>query len=673
MKKEHLSARWPRMVVVSAGIWPTTLGLVGLVGWYTYFTGLMIAHGGGRAVSVMAVHVAAGCVVLGVGVLALTRGESRAAHRGAPRWLPGLVGAGVAMATLLLWQALLVREHKQIEWKLRAVLTNVQSETVARMDARILALVRIAQRWEYAGPPPQQQWEFEAGLNLHHFPGYQAIVWVDPSAQMRWLVARDTAQTAHSLRVALEQWWRQVVAAAEDRYTVTHALELEQEGKGFAVFVPLFQGQDFGGFLIGVFGCEALFGDLLKHSAPGHGIAVFDGAEEIYRRASSDRQHEAEWGQEAAINPYGVSWWRVRVWPQAELLTEELSSLPAVVLSSGIILAVLLAGMVALAQTAQRRAGEAEAANQELNREMFARQQTQEALQKAHQELELRVQERTAELARANESLRVEVFQRARAEEALARQAQELARSNRELEQFAHVASHDLQEPLRKIQAFGDRLKVKCGTALSDEGRDYLKRIQAAAARMQALITRLLTLSRVTTQPQPFVPVDLSEAAREVVADMEVTIQQVGGTVHVGQLPTVDADPLQIRQLLQNLIGNALKFHKNGEPPVVKVQGTLLQDQEPGRETHAADHQRCQISVQDNGIGFDEKYLDRIFNPFQRLHGQGEYAGTGMGLAICRKIVEHHRGQITAKSAPGQGTTFIVTLPMKQPIREGAQ
>jgi len=251
----------------------------------------------------------------------------------------------------------------------------------------------------------------------------------------------------------------------------------------------------------------------------------------------------------------------------------------------------------------------------------------------------------------------VEALNRKRAEEELARHTQELARSNAELEQFAYVTSHDLQEPLRKIQAFGDRLKAGYDEALDERGHDYLERMQNAAGRMQTLINDLLKFSRVTTKAQPLVQVNLAEVVREVVDSLEAHIERTGGRVEVDDMPTIDADPTQMRQLLQNLISNGLKFHKEEEPPVVRVHGKLIDN-------------RCQITVEDNGIGFDEKYLDRIFTIFQRLHGRLEYEGTGVGLAICRKIVERHGGSITAKSTPGQGAKFIVTLPVKQ-LKEG--
>lgn len=274
-------------------------------------------------------------------------------------------------------------------------------------------------------------------------------------------------------------------------------------------------------------------------------------------------------------------------------------------------------------------------------REIEARRQSALALQQANDELERRVNERTAALTATNEALR---------------------RSNSELEQFASVASHDLQEPLRKIQAFGDRLQTRCAEGLGEQGRDYIDRMQASAARMRNLIDALLTFSRVTTKAQPFVPVDLAEVARDVLSDLESRVQQSGGRVELGPLPTVDADPLQMRQLLQNLISNGLKFQKPGDPPLVQVESRLLVDSDNGPE-----ESRCEIVVRDNGIGFEVVYLDRIFEVFQRLHGRQEYEGTGMGLAICRKIAERHGGSITATSAPDQGASFLVTLPIRHP------
>jgi light-regulated signal transduction histidine kinase (bacteriophytochrome) len=258
-------------------------------------------------------------------------------------------------------------------------------------------------------------------------------------------------------------------------------------------------------------------------------------------------------------------------------------------------------------------------------------------------------------------------IQRERAQDRLERTAAMLSRSNRELQDFASVASHDLQEPLRKIQAFGDRLKRKCELQLADDGRDYLERMLNAAQRMQTLINDLLTFSRVTTKAQPFSQVDLAVVAREVLSDLEVRIEQSGGTVEVSELPVIHADPVQMRQLFQNLIANALKFRKPDQPPLVKVSAQSNLSCAEGATWRLASSEVWDISVADNGIGFDEKYLDRIFTVFQRLHGRNSYEGTGVGLAVCRRIVERHGGSITAISQPGRGATFIAKLPAQQP------
>lgn len=239
----------------------------------------------------------------------------------------------------------------------------------------------------------------------------------------------------------------------------------------------------------------------------------------------------------------------------------------------------------------------------------------------------------------------------------LQEQSQMLEKSNKELENFAYIASHDLQEPLHKITAFGKRLVEKIPAELDEEGKDYLRRMIDASRRMQDMIEALLMLSRVNTHGDDFIPVDLEEVTSTVISDLESRIGTAGGEVSFDGFAIIKADPVQMHQLLQNLIGNALKYHKPETAPRVNISVEPVQ-KEVGSLSDAV-----RISVSDNGIGFDEQYLERIFQPFHRLVGRSEFEGSGIGLAICKKIVERHNGSITARSRPGQGSTFIVTLP----------
>lgn len=243
-----------------------------------------------------------------------------------------------------------------------------------------------------------------------------------------------------------------------------------------------------------------------------------------------------------------------------------------------------------------------------------------------------------------------DISERQQTQQELQSTLQELERSNQELQEFAFVASHDLQEPLRKIQAFSERLGSRA-TDLDEEGRDYLQRMTSAAARMQALIIDLLNYSRVNSRGQPLQRLDLNHLLGEVLVDMETVLEQTQAQVEASPLPAVLGDASQLRQVLQNLLSNALKFQAPGNPPLIRL--TVEQQDNSG----------WTLCIADNGIGFEEKYLDRIFNPFQRLHGREAYAGTGIGLAIVKKIVERHGARISASSQVGLGSVFRIRFP----------
>ena len=255
-----------------------------------------------------------------------------------------------------------------------------------------------------------------------------------------------------------------------------------------------------------------------------------------------------------------------------------------------------------------------------------------------------------------------DITEQKQAKEALERHARDLARSNEELEQFAYVASHDLQEPLRKIRAFGALLAEEKQGSLDEEGRQYIDFMTDAAARMQTLVSDILALSRVTTAAQPFKDLLLSDVFDTVLSDLSVALDEAEGHVEVAEVPTIEADRTQMDQLFRNLIGNALKFRKPGVAPRVTVR--MAGEAKP---LPAIPGPALTIVVSDNGIGFEPSQGSKLFQPFKRLHARHQYEGAGIGLAICEKIVVRHHGRITATGRPDEGATFTVTLPRRQP------
>ncbi len=248
---------------------------------------------------------------------------------------------------------------------------------------------------------------------------------------------------------------------------------------------------------------------------------------------------------------------------------------------------------------------------------------------------------RTLELEQMNEIL----------EERVRERTAELERSNKELREFTMVASHDLSEPLRKIQTFGSLLQARVSERLDDSSRDHLSRMVGAANRMQELLKALFKYSRLETRGEGFGPARLGEVVQGAAGDLDEAIRKAEARVEIGPLPTITGDPDQLRHLFQNLIANAVEYSRPGVRTVVRIYG-----EESGGQ--------CRVFVEDNGIGFEEKYLDKIFQPFQMLHGRGKYPGIGIGLAVCKKIVERHGGTVTARSTPGKGSVFMVTLPV---------
>lgn len=714
----------------------------GLVAFSGYLTGITTTYAWGNLAR-MAVHTAIGFAILGVGLVALAWQDRRAEEKAAaPTWVPILVGVAVAAITLCLWQALVVDQRAQTKRTVEARTTLVRNEITLQVRTYMLALDRMARRWHLKGLLDQEERQSDTLMMVGDYKGFEGIRWVDSSDRIRWTVPMQGHEAEQGMYLALEERRAAALEAARTsrQLSVSRPIELTTGGRGFLVLVPLYNGDNFAGYIDGFFRIQHLLDTILSEDLTrGYAIVVSEADEEIYRRSEANSRQGSEWasGQELALS--GMNW-RVEVWPEKKTLVELESSVPTVTLIMGLLMSFILAWTMRFAQTARSRSKIVEATSKSLNREVTERTRAEEALSAAlekermlldsavdvictvsadgrfvtmnpaclrlwgytqeeligRQYIELVVPEDVSKTNEAAAKIMAgeaatdfenrylhkngspvhimwsaswskdqqvmfcvarDISERQQAEEKLQRFAVELQRSNAELQDFASVASHDLQEPLRKIQSFADELDVCIGDKIGADERETLNRMIAAAGRMRTLINDLLAFSRVTTMAKPFARVDLGLTVKEVLSNLEARVRDTGGRVEVGELPTIDADPMQMLQLLQNLIGNGLKFHHAGVSPVIKISS------ENGGPN-------CRLAVADNGIGFDEKYLDRIFTVFQRLHGRKEYEGTGIGLAICRKIAERHGGEITANSAPGAGATFIVTLPMKQSKQE---
>jgi len=258
------------------------------------------------------------------------------------------------------------------------------------------------------------------------------------------------------------------------------------------------------------------------------------------------------------------------------------------------------------------------------------------------------------------------VEEKERFQKILENKVKELDRSNKELEEFAYIASHDLQEPLRKITSFSERLREKLPDNLEPEVKLYLSRMLAATDNMRILIDNLLEFTRTSRTSEPFIRTDLNTIINDAKADLELKIEETKAVINATVLPLIDAIPSQMRQLFTNLFSNAIKFRKKDVPPEIRVDCHLLTQTEKEDYHLKAGDPAFEITVADNGIGFEQEFSQKIFQIFQRLHGKAEYPGSGIGLAICKKIADNHKGLIFASSTPEEGSVFHIILPQIQ-------
>lgn len=559
------------------------------------------------------------------------------------RWLAILLGLGCFAGAIVIWRMLAQAERENIGRAIEQKTSSAAYSIQDRMEARVLALLRMAGRWEKGWN--MRGWSNDALLYIRHYPGYRAILMIDQSFMVRGSVSLDKGDFGTALDLRGEERFYGALLAAKSTGTVivSRAMTLEGGRSAFAVVVPVFGRGGFDGFISGVFDVKGTFDSVLERErGGGYSIALYDGDEGLYRMGGYPEN--AQWTREADLPFHSVSW-KVRAWPGEETLQGLKSPLPGFVLGAGIGASFLLGFIVQLAASARERAGEAERAKRRLEEEVGERKKAEETAER-----------RSLELALTNVDLEREAAERKRAEEEVERHLKDLERSNGELEQFAYVASHDLQEPLRVISGYLALLSKRYKGRLDNDADEFISYAVQGAQRLQGMIQDILEYSRIG-RAREFREVDLSGILHNTVTGLNALIGEHGAEVTLDSLPKVAGDETELAHLFMNLIGNAIKY-RGPEPPRVHVSAVKTEDE-------------WVFSVKDNGIGIEPRHFDRIFLIFQRLHPAGKYQGTGIGLAICRKVVEGHGGRIWVESEPGKGSKFSFTIP--HPEKTGGQ
>jgi signal transduction histidine kinase len=574
----------------------------------------------------MSVPAALGCLFLGLGLLGLPRLLSGRRVDHLQRSVAIVVTLAVALGTVFLWQALERQERAGFETLVQDHADFVASDVRSDLRDRKATLVRLARRLEIQPGPSRGTFEFEAELLMRDLPALDAVSWHPPAGD-GWLVTRPGSGLP-PLDDALPPAEREALGAIGTAGEELTTRRLSAEGyEGLAVAVPM--AGEAGGYLIGVFRTPALFDEVVSSAVLAQfAVSIHDETGVLYGGGVRRSESQPRVHREAPVALRGVDWW-VQVSPDIDLWEASDTALPETVLGGGLMMAVLLGLAVHLFGLARRRAQMAEQANAELASEIEERQRVEQSLRRREIDLE--------------------------------RLAQRLEQSNQHLDRFASVVAHDLKEPLVTVGMFAEEVDRELGDGADPQVRDFLQRIQRATARMRHLIESILALSRITSRGEPFAPVDLSTVLNTISGDLRGRLEATGGCIDVGVLPVVDGDAHQLQQLFQNLVANALKFGREGVPPEVSVRWLPFDERSP----EARDGGRsCRIAVSDNGIGFSEASAARLFDEFERLPEAEPFEGHGLGLAICRRIVERHGGTIHARPNDGEGAVIEVDLPL---------
>lgn len=628
-------------------------------------------------------------------------------------WVPGITTIVFFLFSVVLWQEVRGRELKLIEAKINEEMTLLKRTIYDNVNLSVIALRRMGERWETSGGTPEKEWRADAVQYVKDFAALTTVEWVDNSYHVRLIEPMKGNEKALGLNIVFDSKRRQALAGAAKAHTITLTppLDLVQGYRAFIAYIPVHTGGKFDGFIVGVYDTNITLQSLISSKfLERFGIQIFDGDQQVYSKNLNVSRNETDFISTQKLQLFNRTW-QISIWPNKTFIREHMSALPEIVLFGGGCIS-LLAGLaihyaliayrrnqllteksVALADSEAlyrsvveavdgliiiNKDGVVEKFNPAIERifgykaqEVVGKQVTNlipslqptsdngysdvcfevEACRKDGSPFVADVTVATVDLsARKIFNIIVrDITVLAQAERERDQLIEKLTESNTQLEQFAYVASHDMQEPLRMIVTFSEILQEELGRKLDSGNKEYLNMVIGAGHRMQGIIADLLEYSRLGNNAVTEGIVDANAEIVHVKNNLNELIKGRDAVLTYGKLPQFKGNSIQFMRLLQNLVTNAIKYQPKDRQPKVHVDV-------------ADEGSHWKFSVQDNGLGIDERFTKQVFVPFKRLHSWEQISGTGLGLSICKKIVENHGGTIWVTSTPGEGSTFYFTI-----------
>ncbi len=598
-----------------------------------------------------------GTALLGLGLAIRRNGEPPAHADRATRYTPYAAGATCLIATVLFWQSLVAHQRAELDRVVAMTAVGSLAELGAFVRSVTRALEHLAEEWNVAGRLPAAQWRYQCRLMLERLGGPRTVEWIDDAFDVVYVVAPPpsaNALTPTEPAPPVDEAARRALTTARTTrsVTTTPTFTADDGRPAFRLAVPLLRRGTPDGFVSALFVVDGVLDDLLATRIHEYVITVHDGEQQIYGPPAAAVRAKCASCRSYTLDLPGGRRWDFTVQPSAELRATIESGFPEMILASGVLISLLLTAMLRVLARERRTARDLARVNRSLQAEVTSRRTAEQEIRTLATELEQRVRDRTGELASSNTALRNENALRQRAQATL-------ESANRNLRHFASFVSHELRQPLATMALWAELLESKPEVGLNERGRGYLKQLRASIDRMTQFLEAQLRLARVTyTQPTLEEDVDLAALVREVVGDGTLGLHQAGATVEIGNVPTVHADSAQMRQLFRNLLENAVKYRRPDTALLIRIDGRI---------TRRESARYCEIRFGDNGQGFAEPDAEKIFDLFEQLPGRKSAgSGSGVGLAICRRIVEHHGGTIRAEGRPGAGATFIIDLPFER-------